>query len=126
MICNPTLLALAASLTACQSAQQTVSNKEDSSRRPRASRSNPRTRPGRIASMKALPPHKFVRQTKGTSATYVYADPTVCNCVYFGSQQAGSSYQAMAFQNRVTDEQRMIALASPGSFDFGPWDPVLW
>jgi hypothetical protein len=125
MIRTLTLLALAASLTACQSAQQTVSNKEDLLAAA-GFQIQPANSPGRIASMKALPPHKFVRQTKGTSVTYVYADPTVCNCVYFGSQQAWSSYQAMAFQNRVTDEQRMIALASPNAFDFGPWDPVLW
>ena len=76
--------------------------------------------------MKSLPPHKFVRQTNGASVSYLYADPTVCKCVYFGGQAAWSAYQAMAVQNRITNEQRMIALVNPNAFDFGPWNPVPW
>jgi hypothetical protein len=87
----------------------------------------PADTPARLAALKSLPPHKFVRQTKGNTVVYVYGDPTVCKCVYFGSQQAYGAYRAMVFQQSIADEQRMTAfMMQDSSFDFGPWGPGFW
>jgi hypothetical protein len=87
----------------------------------------PADTPARLATLKSLPPHKFVRQTKGTTIVYVYGDPTVCKCVYFGNQQAYGTYRAMVFQQNIADEQRMTAfMLQDSSFDFGPWGPGFW
>jgi hypothetical protein len=87
----------------------------------------PANTPARLAALKALPPHKFVQQVKGNTIVYVYGDPTVCKCVYFGTQQAYGTYRAMVFQQNIANEQQMTAfMAQQASFDFGPWGPGFW
>ena len=48
-----------------------------------------------------LPAHKFVQRVKDDKVHYVYADPTVCKCLYVGTQQAYGLYQ----QNRQSERQ---------------------
>ena len=43
--------------------------------------------PKRLAAMKTLPPNKFVMRVVNGKPIYQYADPLVCRCVYFGTQQ---------------------------------------
>ncbi len=87
----------------------------------------PADTPSRLAALKALPPNKFVRKGKGGTIVYVYGDPIVCKCVYFGSQQAYGAYRAMMFQQNIADEQRMTAfMMQDSTFDFGPWGPGFW
>ena len=43
--------------------------------------------PQRLAAMKRLPPNKFVTKVVNGQPVYLYADPLVCKCVYFGTQQ---------------------------------------
>jgi hypothetical protein len=116
------ILATSLSLAACQSAQQTITNKED-----RLSAAGftlqPANTPERVAAMKKLPPHKFVQQTSGGNPVWVYADPTVCQCVYFGNQAAWQNYRALVFAKRLADEQQMTAVMNQTAFDFGPWGP---
>src|SRR5471032_2421771 len=38
--------------------------------------------------MNRLPPNQFVQRVSGDTVHYVYADPTVCGCLYIGTQQA--------------------------------------
>jgi hypothetical protein len=45
--------------------------------------------------LNALPPHRFVVRGTGDTASYVYADPGVCNCIFTGSRQSFLSYQDM-------------------------------
>jgi hypothetical protein len=83
--------------------------------------------PARLAALKALPPNKFVRKVQGSTVVYVYGDPIVCKCVYFGTQQAYGTYRAMMFQQNIADEQRMTAfMMQDSTFDFGPWGPGFW
>lgn len=87
----------------------------------------PANTPARLAALKSLPPHKFVQQVKGSTVVYLYGDPTVCKCVYFGTQQAYGTYRAMVFQQNIADEQRMTAfMQQQAAFDFGPWGPGFW
>jgi hypothetical protein len=70
--------------------------------------------PSRIAALKSLPPHKFVSRAKNGSPRYLYADPTVCGCIYVGDQQAYDQYRQMATQQTVSDEQvRAILSTAP-------------
>jgi hypothetical protein len=71
--------------------------------------------PQRLATLKALPPHRFVTRTLNGRVTYLYGDPTLCGCVYIGDQTAYDRYrQKMAERQTATDEQiRAILSSSP-------------
>ncbi len=116
------VLAAGLTLAACQSAQQTVQNREDQLSAAGFS-IQPANTPERVAAMKKLPPHKFVQQTSGGNVVWLYADPTICQCVYFGNQAAWSNYRTMVFAKRLANEQQMTALMNQDAFDFGPWAP---
>lgn len=53
----------------------------------------PADTPERQALLKRLPSHEFVRDAHGTPIIYVYADPTVCHCLYVGSEGAYKYYR---------------------------------
>ena len=82
----------------------------------------PANTPARQASFKYLPPHKFSREIKNGQVFYVYPDPTVCVCLYVGSQPAYAKYQGNVFQKNLADEQQMTAnINSMNDWDWGPW-----
>ena len=67
----------------------------------------------RVSALKSLPPHQFVMQTVNGKTRYVYADPTVCGCLYVGDQQAYDQYrQRMAARQTATDAQIRATLSS--------------
>ena len=69
--------------------------------------------PARIAAIKSLPPHRFVMRTTDGKPKYLYADPTVCGCIYVGDQQAYDQYrQNMAARQTTTDEQIRAVLST--------------
>ncbi|TDR93046.1 hypothetical protein [Enterovirga rhinocerotis] len=119
-------IALAASagfaLTACQSVPQAVQAKEDLLAAA-GFVPQPANTPQRQASMRKLPPNKFVQQVRNNQVVYLYADPIVCQCVYLGDQTAYGQYRQMVFQKSLADERRMTATMAQDSFDFGPWGP---
>ena len=43
--------------------------------------------------MRRLPPDKLVLRKRGGKTYYVYADPSICRCVYVGTPQAYQAYQ---------------------------------
>ena len=107
-------------LAGCQSMPQAVQQKEDLLSAAGFT-PQPANTPQRLAAMKKLPPNKFVQQTNNSQMVYVYADPIVCQCVYFGNQAAYAQYRQMVFQQRLANEQQMTAVMAQDSFDFGPW-----
>jgi hypothetical protein len=113
-------LATALLVSACQSTQQAVQSKEDLLAAAGFT-VNPANTPARLTAMRKLPPHKFVQQTHGGNLVWVYADPTICQCVYFGDQAAWSNYRAMVFAKQLANEQQMTAIMNQNAFDFGPW-----
>lgn len=121
----PALLGLGLFLSGCQTTAG-LQNKEDMLAAAGFSL-QPADTPTRLAALKALPPNKFVRKVQGSTIVYVYGDPIVCKCVYFGNQQAYGAYRAMMFQQNIADEQRMTAfMMQDSTFDFGPWGPGFW
>jgi len=71
--------------------------------------------PSRVAALKSLPAHRFVSETINGRTVYLYADPTVCGCIYVGNQQAYDRYhQVIAARQITTDEQvRAIVSSAP-------------
>jgi hypothetical protein len=114
------VISIGLSLAGCQSMPQVVQQKEDLLSAAGFT-PQPANTPQRLAAMKKLPPNKFVQQTSNSQMVYVYADPIVCQCVYFGNQAAYAQYRQMVFQQRLADERQMTAVMAQDSFDFGPW-----
>ena len=77
--------------------------------------------PHRIAAMKRLPPNKFVTRVRNGQLVYQYADPLVCRCVYFGTQQNWDAYRQEVFAQQLADEAQMTAIMNQESWDWGPW-----
>jgi len=44
------------------------------------------------------------------AAVYLYADPLVCRCVYFGTQQNWAAYWQAVFARHLADEAQMTAI----------------
>jgi hypothetical protein len=59
----------------------------------------------RMAHLASLPQHKVVPQEHKGKLFYIYADETVCNCLFIGDQAAYQQYSQMAVQNRQIQEQ---------------------
>lgn len=85
---------------------------------------HPANTPERQTMLAKLPANKFVRNTKGDSVKYVYADPVSCNCLYVGTQQAYGSYVKTMQAKNLADEQQMTAMDySDASWNWGAWGP---
>lgn len=83
--------------------------------------------PEKVAALKRLPPHRFVVKNQDGQTIFFYADPTVCGCLYYGSQANFQAYQQMAFQQRLVNEQEMTAMMNQqAAFDAGPWGPPFY
>jgi hypothetical protein len=111
-------------VSACVSPAQPVQNKNDMLAAA-GFRLAPATTPQRQASLASLPPHKFVRQERGDKVIYVYADPTICGCLYFGNQAAYGRYRESVFQKRLADEKQMTAETNQ-NIDWDPWGSLAW
>ena len=84
----------------------------------------PPTTPAQLASLKSLPPHKLTKKTTPKGKTvWVYADPTICGCLYIGNQAAYDAYSRN--QNRQTMLDMTSVTVDPvpmgADWDFSPW-----
>jgi hypothetical protein len=87
----------------------------------------PANTPARQAAFQKLPPHQFTREIKDGKTIYVYADPTICVCIYVGGQKAYGTYQARRLNKKIADEQATTAaMNSMDSWDWGPWGYGGW
>jgi hypothetical protein len=112
-------------LAGCTTERQIVQNKEDMLAASGFT-IRPANTPERQAEMKNLPPHKFVYQERNGKPVYLYADPTVCDCLYIGSEQAYQQYHKLALQKQIADEQLQAAQMSMSNWNWGPWGPGWW
>ncbi len=95
----------------------------------------PADTPARQAALARMPPHKFTHQVRNGKTVYLYADPTICGCVYAGDDTAYSRYRQEVFQQRLADEQEMAANMNEeaqmqANLDWGlwggPWGAYVW
>src|SRR5260370_17518979 len=101
----------------CASQQQLVGQKEDLLA---AAGFQIRTadNPQRLATMRKLPPNKFVTRIVNGQPVYLYADPLVCRCVYFGTQQNWAAYRQETFPNQLPLPPPLHPPPNPPPSDF--------
>ena len=107
-------------VTGCATQQQLVGQKEDllaaAGFQVRISDT-----PQRLAAMRRLPPNKFMTRVVNGQPVYLYADPLVCRCVYFGNQQNWAAYRQEMFAKQLADEAQVTALMYQDNWEMGPW-----
>ncbi|CDM60868.1 hypothetical protein LPU83_pLPU83c_0306 (plasmid) [Rhizobium favelukesii] len=109
-------------MTACTSAQGSVSTKESNLAAGFVAR--PADTPKRQAMRNHLPPDTFVTSTRGNKTTYVYADPGGCKCLYVGTQQAYRQYRTLQQANAASQRQLAAQVHPDSGWDWGngcPW-----
>ena len=79
-----------------------------------------------LADFRDIPAHMIRPATYKGRAVYVYADPTICGCLYIGGPAAYNNYLRGATA-RMRQEYKSEATgsgytASPRMLDGGPWD----
>ncbi len=80
--------------------------------------------PEQLANVQALPQRKLIPHTKDGQVMYVYADATICQCIYVGTENNYQQYQKMAFEQDLADEQEMTAeVDNEASLNWGAWGP---
>ena len=116
-------LTVIATLVACQTQQQIVTQHEDNL----AAAGfiiRPANTPERKAMLSRLPPNHFVKRENGDTIHYIYADPLVCGCLYVGTQQAYGQYRQDQQKRQLADEQRMTADSySDAEWNWNAWGP---
>ena len=81
--------------------------------------------PAQRTNLQTLPPNQLVARSKGGVVYYLYADPTICECIYFGNQQAYHQYQKMRFEQNLASEQAMAAqMNEDAAMNWDAWGPV--
>ncbi|MCH4021995.1 MAG: hypothetical protein LKH33_11275 [Acetobacter sp.] len=110
-------------LVACETHQELVTHKENHLAAAGFVEKMVET-PEQKAAFAKLTPYKFIRVVKGDKVSYLYADPTVCGCVYVGSQQAYGQYEQYKQTRALANEEQDTALDYQNTgvdWDWGPW-----
>ena len=71
----------------------------------------PADTPEKLASLQVMKQHKVVRrELNNGQLRFLYADATVCRCLYVGDEQAYQQYQKLAVQqeNALMDQQAAL------------------
>ncbi|GGC55325.1 hypothetical protein [Chelatococcus reniformis] len=83
--------------------------------------------PEKLANLQKLPPNTFVPRTVNGQTVFVYADPLVCKCLYYGSQQAFQTFQGLNFEQRISSQDLLAAqMNADATWDYGVWGPGWW
>jgi hypothetical protein len=85
-------------------------------------RSQAANTPAAAARFGTLPPGKLVlREQSDGTRQYVYADDTVCKCVWVGTPQEFEQYRKLVARQRAADKAAMVENEASN-----PWDWTLW
>jgi hypothetical protein len=83
----------------------------------------PADTPARVAALKQLPAHRFVQQQREGRTIWLYADPTLCNCLYLGGPDAYRFYRQLAAQRSLANAGAEDGAMS-SAYDWAPWGDV--
>lgn len=81
-----------------------------------------------LADFRSIPSHMIRPATYKGRQVYVYADPTICGCLYIGGPTAYNNYISSATARNMRAEYRSENTdtgynpSSPAMLDSGPWD----
>jgi hypothetical protein len=83
----------------------------------------PADTPAKLAKLQALPPRKLIVRTRDGMPQYVYADPTVCGCVYVGTEEQYQRFTRLRRNDEFAGGQELAAeqFASPFYADYAYW-----
>ena len=86
----------------------------------------PANTPARQAALVKLQPHKFSMQVRDSKVQWVYADPTMCHCLYVGDQFAYDTYQARLRQRQDAQYEQIVRLSNQNNemgypFQWNDW-----
>jgi len=81
--------------------------------------------PEKVAELQRLPARQVLPQTRDGRTSYVYRDPTVCDCLYVGGEPEYQQYQKLRLQKDIADEESNAALTQ-GWAPWGGWGPAGW
>jgi len=77
----------------------------------------------KLTELRTLPARQVVPETRDGKTSYVYRDPSVCNCLYVGGEPEYQQYQRLRLQKDIADEESSAALNWGWGAD-GGWN--LW
>jgi hypothetical protein len=77
--------------------------------------------PEKIAHLQSLTPGKIIRREQNGQASYVYVDRNVCRCLYAGTEQQYQAYRALARQQVIADESKVVEEDSSDARGYGIW-----
>ena len=78
----------------------------------------------KLAHLQTLTPGKIVRRERNGEPSYVYADGTVCKCLYAGTEQQYQEYRKLARQQTIADETTLVTEEASDPRSWGLWG--LW
>jgi hypothetical protein len=77
--------------------------------------------PEKATHLQQLTPGKIIRREQNGQVSYVYADRTLCNCLYTGTEQQYQEYRRLARLQTTADEEKVVSedASNPGAW--GIW-----
>jgi hypothetical protein len=109
------LLGTLAAVSACETEAQRIEH-QDRSLVADGFQPKPADTPERQTMLSRLPVNHFVQRVDGGRSLYIYSDPTVCKCIYVGTQHNYDNYKA--------DRQSVVILPYEGAAaDWTVWGP---
>jgi hypothetical protein len=80
--------------------------------------------PEKTAQLQRLTPGKIIRREQDGQASYIYVDPSVCKCVYAGTEQQYQEYRKLVRQRVIADETKVVTEESTDPYGWSIGD--LW
>ncbi len=80
--------------------------------------------PEKLEHLQALTPGKILLQERNGERRYVYADRSVCRCLYVGTPEQYQRYRTLARQQTMADEATVVSEESSDQRSWGLWG--LW
>jgi hypothetical protein len=80
-----------------------------------------------LSDFREIPPHMIRRSSYKGKTVYVYADPSICGCLYMGGTTAYNTYISGAQARQMRQEYKSETtddgfIPGPAMLDGGPWD----
>jgi hypothetical protein len=124
MRCQLVLAAIVLSLTGCAATQAEDRRATEGMLAAAGFQKNAADTPEKIAHLQGLTPGKILRRDRNGTPSYVYADRSVCNCLYIGTEEQYQAYRTLARERTVADETRVVDEDSSNPYSWGLWG--LW
>jgi hypothetical protein len=78
--------------------------------------------PKLVAQLNSLPPQTIAIRNRNGQPVFLYADPQVCKCLYYGDQVAYDTYRRNALAQHIAQQNEEAAmLAEDASWDWQGW-----